>query len=61
VQLEVIPGKEAMSAVNQYLQNQYGVSVTPTAIIDAMRDDEIPSDMKQLIHDISKFASLKAK
>jgi len=56
--LEAIPGKEAMSAINQHLQERYGVSVTPTAIIDAMKVDEIPSDMKQLIHDISQFASL---
>jgi energy-coupling factor transporter ATP-binding protein EcfA2 len=59
--LEVIPGKEAMSAVNQFLQDQYSVSVTPTAIIDAMRDDEIPADMKQLVYDISQFASPEVK
>jgi hypothetical protein len=59
--LEVIPGKEAMSTVNQHLQDKYGVSITPTAIVDAMRDDEIPADMKQLVHDISQFASSKAK
>lgn len=54
--LEVVPGKEALSAVNQYLQDQYGVSVTPTSIIDAMLVGEIPDDMKQLIHEISQFA-----
>lgn len=58
--LEVIPGKEAMSAVNQHLQQQYGVTVTATAIVDAMQVDEIPADMKQLIRDISQFASSNA-
>lgn len=57
--LEVIPGKEAMSAVNQHLQQQYGVTVTATAIVDAMQVDEIPADMKQLIRNISQFASSK--
>ena len=41
---------------NQYLQNEYGVSVTPTAIVDAMRVDEIPNEMQTLLEDISGFA-----
>jgi len=57
LRLEVIPGKEALSAINNHLQDQYGVSVTPTAIIDAMQVDEIPDNMKQLIHDLYQFAS----
>lgn len=55
--LRVIPGKEVLSAFNQHLQDKYGISITPTAIIDAMRANEIPLDIKQLIHDISDFAS----
>lgn len=57
LRLEAIPGKDAISAINQHLQDQYGVSVTPTAIIDAMHVDEIPVEMKNLIHNISRFAS----
>lgn len=55
--LKIIPGKEAMSALNQHLQDKYGVSVTPTAIVDAMKIDEISAEIKQLIHDIAIFAS----
>lgn len=55
--LRIIPGKEAMSALNQHLQEKYGVSVTPTAIVDAMKVDEIPADIKQLVHDIAIFSS----
>jgi hypothetical protein len=54
--LQVIPGKEALSMFNQYLQNEYGVSVTPTAIVDAMRVDEIPDEMRTLLGDIAGFA-----
>jgi len=57
--LEAIPGKEAISVVNQHLQKEYGVSVTATAIIDAMRADEVPSEMQTLIHEVSTFASNK--
>jgi hypothetical protein len=54
--LQVIPGKDALSMFNQYLQNEYGVSVTPTAIVDAMRVDEIPNEMRTLLEDIAGFA-----
>lgn len=43
--LAVIPGKEAISFLNQHLQEEYGVSITPTAIADAMRVDEIPAEI----------------
>lgn len=55
--LEIIPGKEAISMINQHLQEHYGVSVTPTSIVDAMHEDEIPDDIKQLIQDLSQFSS----
>jgi hypothetical protein len=55
--LEIVPGKEAVSVFNQYLQEKYGVSITPTAIIDAMKPDEVPAEMKKLIQDIAQFAS----
>jgi hypothetical protein len=56
--LKMIPGKEALSAINQILQRRYQVSVTPTGIIDAMRIEEIPKDMSKLIQDITNFCSL---
>jgi energy-coupling factor transporter ATP-binding protein EcfA2 len=59
--LEVLPGKEALSAINQHLQTQYGVSITPTAILDAMLREEVPLEMQEIVNDISKFAALKSK
>jgi hypothetical protein len=56
---EVIPGKDAMSAFNQHLQTQYGVSLTPTAIIDAMKPDEVPVEMQKIIGEIAQFASTR--
>lgn len=58
-QLRIIPGKDAMSTINRSLQERYGVSVTPTAIIDAMRTDEIPKEMRDLIDSLSIFASTR--
>ena len=55
--LRIIPGKDAMSDINRSLQERYGVTVTPTAIIDAMRTEEIPEEMRNLIDSLSSFAN----
>jgi hypothetical protein len=55
--LQAIPGKEAISAINKRLQEDYQVTVTSTAIIDAMKVDEVPAEMKSLVAHISEFAS----
>lgn len=55
--LAVIPGKEALSALNQHLQGEYGITVTPTAIVDAMRVEEIPVEMSSLLANIATFAA----
>ena len=57
----LVPGKEAVSAVNLHLQDRYSVHVAPSAIIDAMHIDKIPEDMKLLISRISSFAASKVQ
>ena len=59
--LRVIPGKSALSFINQKLQNLYGVSLTPTAIIDAMRKEEVPIEMSELIVSLSNFSEFPPK
>lgn len=54
---EVVPGKEALGAVNQHLQEEYGISVTATAIIDAMRVEEVPAEMRELLQRLAEFAA----
>ena len=53
----LIPGKEAISAVNTHLQEVYDISVTPVGIIDAMRTDEIPMEMRNLVDGLVSFSS----
>ena len=55
---KLIPGKEAVSVINVHLQETYGVSITPVAIIDAMHVDEIPSEMRELVNELVSFSSL---
>ncbi len=54
--LELIPGKEALAAINKHSQDKNQVSVTPTAIIDAMQVDEVPSEMVELIKLLATFS-----
>jgi AAA domain, putative AbiEii toxin, Type IV TA system len=57
--IEIIPGKDALKALNQHLQDQYGISITPTGIIDAMHRDEVPTEMVELIGGIAQFAAAR--
>ncbi len=55
--LQVVPGKEALATVNKQLQEKFGVSVTPTAIIDAMSVEEVPGQLKELLQKLAQFAA----
>ena len=55
--LQLIPGKEALAYVNEHLQATYGVSLTPTAIINAMEISEVPLAVKTLINRIEEFST----
>jgi hypothetical protein len=56
--LDLVPGKEALSAINRHLQGKYEISVTPTGIIDAMGREEIPEEMKRLVDTLEIFGNL---
>ena len=53
--LQVVPGKEVLSRFNEELQRVCGVSVTPTAIISSMVDNEILDEMRTLIESLRNF------
>jgi hypothetical protein len=57
--LQMILGKEALGTVNEELQRRFGVSITPTAIIESMKIDEIPDDVVTLLRGLESFASRK--
>ena len=59
LRLNLVPGKDALSDVNGYLQDAFGVSITPVAIIDAMKAEEIPNEMKELIATLVEFSGTK--
>ena len=55
--LNIVPGKDAMSVFNEQLQDLYGVSVTATAVIDAMRTEEVPDEIVDLVEKLEKFST----
>jgi len=55
--LNAIPGKEALSAINTRLQELYGITVTATAIVDAMLIEEVPAEMLSLLEMLAKFVA----
>ncbi|MCK4599818.1 AAA family ATPase [Candidatus Bipolaricaulota bacterium] len=57
--IEMIPGKDALSMLNRSLQPKYGVSITPTAIIDSMHSDEIPDSVRELMLKLSEFSTAR--
>ena len=56
MRLELVPGKEALGAINKHAQEKYGVSITATAIIDAMQSNEIPKEMVELVDLLVRFS-----
>ena len=51
----VIPGKELLSILNQYLQDKYKVTLSGTAIVASMQPDEVPSEIRSLIDHLEEF------
>lgn len=55
--LAMMPAKEALSAVNQHLQEHYAIAVTPANIINAMQNSEIPTEMRSLLNRLAAFVA----
>ena len=55
--LELVPGKDALSHLNETLQEADGISVTPFGIIQSISRQEVPEDLKKLFQDLDEFAS----
>jgi predicted ATPase len=53
--LRMVAGKDALSHLNGELQKRYKVSVTPTAIVESMRLDEVPQGIREMISVIASF------
>lgn len=53
--LRLVPGKAVLGDLNAFLQEKYGVSVTPALIVASMSADSVPMDLRGLIGRLSAF------
>jgi predicted ATPase len=53
--LQIISGKDFISALSTTLQKKKGFSLTTTMIVDALSPDEIAQDLKDTILELDKF------
>ena len=53
--LTIVPGKDVLRALRAYTQEHLGVSLTDARIVDAIHREEIPGDLRDLVHAIDAF------
>jgi energy-coupling factor transporter ATP-binding protein EcfA2 len=53
--LELVPGKEVLAQFRTRVQESLGISLTDSRVIDAMRRDEIPADLVDLLRRLDNF------
>lgn len=53
--LRLVPGKETFAAMNTYLQENVGVTLTSTLVIDSFKKENIDPELVELFDAISKF------
>ena len=54
----IVPGKNILASLNNYLQRKFSVTISHSLIIECFRKEEIPSEMVELIEEIEKFRKL---
>ncbi|PSR52674.1 hypothetical protein AHMF7605_03605 [Adhaeribacter arboris] len=52
---KIIPGKEFLSCLNEYLQKNYSITISQTNIINNISPSEFPKEMKELLIKIDNF------
>ncbi len=53
--LAIVPGKAVMSALNEYLQDKWGISITPGQICNYIDKSQIDSDLITFFEKLKKF------
>jgi hypothetical protein len=59
--LDMVPGKDVLSKLNTHLQEKWKVTITPNAIIGAMKEREVPDEMTEIIHALDRFTKSSLK
>jgi len=54
--LLMVPGKDVLASLNSYLQDTFGITITPTLIVDSFMVGDIYPEMSELVELIDKFS-----
>lgn len=54
--MKIVPGKELLSLLNQFLQSEFGCALTPNSIIESYLKINIPDSIKNLISKLHDLA-----
>lgn len=55
--LRIVPGKQALAALNSRLERELGVSITAAQIISHLRVEDLPDDLAIILADLDGFAA----
>ncbi|MDP3282208.1 MAG: AAA family ATPase [Nitrosomonas sp.] len=53
--LEIVPGKELLSSLNGYLQDNHSITLTHSIIVNSMKKEEVPTDIVSLLEKLESF------
>ncbi|RLA04982.1 MAG: hypothetical protein DRQ54_08785 [Gammaproteobacteria bacterium] len=53
--MEIIPGKPVLRSLRGRLQQEFGITLTDIRIIDGFHEDEIPDDLRSLLHNVDAY------
>ncbi|MFN8615688.1 MAG: AAA family ATPase [Dehalococcoidia bacterium] len=53
--LELVAGKSALARLNDRIQNEFGISISPGGIVDELRADEMAVDLRTLLRRLAGF------
>lgn len=53
--INLLPGKDFLSSLNDYLQSNYKLNISKVSIIEAMKKDEVPAGVVKMIKTIDSF------
>lgn len=51
--ISVVSGKGVISQLSKWAQEQFGVSITPSAIVRSMQPEDVPSEMRDIVTAVS--------
>jgi len=51
----LVPGKETLADINGYLQEKYGVTISPSLIVECFKTEEVEGEMRLLIETLEDF------